>query len=211
MMKKSLYIFRHGETDYNKENRTMGWLDVPLNHTGVIQAKELASILKSIELDIIYSSPLSRALETAKIVAEATGVNIVMNDDLREQNCGVLQGHIVRLTSNPEECEFDLSQDQIMLLAKELKNPDFVPEGGESQNDLMLRSINIIIEIARNSEYEKIGISTHGGVARSIISKFTDKKSVGGMPNAAYFKLDWDGEKLLLNDIPEWLTSKDGE
>jgi broad specificity phosphatase PhoE len=207
-MKKHLYIFRHGETDWNKERRSQGWIDIPLNNTGIEQANDLAKSLEPIGLDVIYSSPLSRACETAKIVAKPTDISILMHDDLRERNFGIFSGKIVRLTSNPDEVSTDFTQDLIIVPAEKMTDPDFAPENGESRNASASRLYAAIHDIAKKSEHEKIGISTHGGVARSIISMFSDYDlPVGGMPNATYFRLDWDGENLLLNELPEWLAS----
>ncbi|HNY25370.1 MAG TPA: histidine phosphatase family protein [Alphaproteobacteria bacterium] len=207
-MNKSLYIFRHGETDWNVERRTQGWIDIPLNHSGIEQANDLAKVLEPIGLDIIYSSPLLRALETANIVAKINDTKILTNDDLRERNFGVLGGKIVHLTDKPEEEQLDLSKDLIVMQSSRMWNPDFVPENGESHNDLVSRSVAAILGIAKNCDKFKIGISTHGGVARSLISKFINFDiPTGGMPNATYFKLDWDGEKLSLKDLPDWLKS----
>ena len=65
-MKKIVYIFRHGETDSNSQKRMQGWLDVPLNANGVAQARVLAQRLADVKFDVVYSSPSSRALDTAR-------------------------------------------------------------------------------------------------------------------------------------------------
>ena len=207
-MKKQLYVFRHGETDWNKEKRCQGWLDIPLNANGIEQAKNLANVFWPINLDVIYSSPLSRALETAKIVARSNNARILTHDDLRERNFGVLGGKIVKITTNPENEQLDFSKDVIIMPANLMQDPDFAPENGESRNDMRSRFFAAIVEIAKKSDGQKIGISTHGGGARSLISRFTDLDLLaGGMPNAGYFRLDWDGEKFSLNELPEWITS----
>lgn len=204
---KYLYIFRHGETDWNKEKRSQGWLGVPLNNTGIAQANDLAKIIEPIELDVIYSSPLPRALETAEIVARSANTKIIIHDGLKERNKGVLNGHLVRKTDNPEEELLDFLQDLIVMPAKLMRDPDFRPENGESWNDLAKRSYATILDIAKKSEGSKIGISTHGGTARSIISQIIGQDvPTGSMKNGTYCRLDWDGEKLSLNEFPEWLT-----
>ena len=68
-MRKDFYLFRHGETDYNKEHRWQGCgIDVSLNSRGIIQAQELASRLRECRIEHIYSSGLKRALQTAQMV-----------------------------------------------------------------------------------------------------------------------------------------------
>ena len=69
-MPKNLYIFRHGETDFNVANRAHGIIDIPLNKNGIAQAHALAEQLSKVHLDVIYTSKLSRAKQTAQIVAE---------------------------------------------------------------------------------------------------------------------------------------------
>jgi len=66
MAKTTLLIIRHGETQWNKENRMMGISDIPLNHEGMTQAKEVATYLKDYPIDVIVTSPLIRAVQTAQ-------------------------------------------------------------------------------------------------------------------------------------------------
>jgi broad specificity phosphatase PhoE len=206
-MIKHLYVFRHGETDWNKEKRCQGWIDIPLNNAGIEQANNLANALESIGLDVIYSSPLSRTFETAKIVAKSNNSKILTNNDLIERNCGVLSGKIVRTTSDPSRVQMDFSQDLIVMPASLMQDPDFVPENGESRNDSTARMLAAMLDIAKTSDNKKIGISTHGGIAIRAMAEFTDFELPAVMPNAAYFRLDWDGEKLSLNEPPEWIIS----
>lgn len=84
-MRKDFYVFRHGETDLNKQK---GWqgsgVDYDLNEAGVMQARSLVEKLRDKNLQIIFSSPLKRAKHTADTVAEAIHVPVVVKKDLRE-------------------------------------------------------------------------------------------------------------------------------
>ena len=92
-MRKDFYIFRHGETDYNKEKRWQGCgIDTDLNENGIRQAHELAEVLAPKNLQIVYSSCLKRAVETAEIVAKASGVAVKKIEDLREGCFGEAEG-----------------------------------------------------------------------------------------------------------------------
>ena len=87
------YIFRHGETDINKQKRWQGsGTDVDLNETGRAQAACLFDKLKDKKLEIIYSSPLIRAYHTAQIAAKPLGIEVVKFPDLRECHYGVAEG-----------------------------------------------------------------------------------------------------------------------
>lgn len=88
----SFYFLRHGQTDYNTQRLFTGQHDIPLNPTGIDQAKEAALQLKNSGIQVIASSPLKRALQTANIISQALEVPIVVIDDLKEGNWGILQG-----------------------------------------------------------------------------------------------------------------------
>lgn len=204
-MKKILYIFRHGETDANAEKRMQGWLDVPLNANGVAQAQALAQKLADVRFGCVYSSPLSRAFDTARAVVGDQ--QIITNDDLREWNMGDFCGHIVKLTDSPVDTPIDMSNDVIYAPFALLSNDDYVPPNGESYNMFVARVRKAILDIVKNSDGKTIAIATHTGVAKNIIKQFTDIKwPCGGMPNAEYFKLEYDGEKFTLIDMPDWLS-----
>lgn len=204
-MKKVIYVFRHGETDANIEHRMQGWLDTPLNANGVAQARALAKKLADVKFDHVYSSPLSRALDTARTVARDQ--QIILNNDLREWNMGDFCGHIVRLTDSPADTPIDMSGDIIYAPLALLSNDDYVPPNGESYNMFIVRVRDALLDIVKNSDGKTIAIVTHTGVAKNIIKQFTDVKwPRGGMPNAEYFKLEYDGEKFTVIDTPDWLS-----
>ena len=204
-MKKILYIFRHGETDANIQKRMQSWLDVPLNANGVAQAQALAQKLSDVQFDVVYSSPLSRALDTARAVVGDQ--QIIQNGDLREWNMGDFCGHIVKLTDNPADTPIDMSGDVIYAPFALLSNDDYVPPNGESYNMFIARVRNAMLDIAKNADGKIIAIATHTGVAKNIIKQFTNVKwPRDGMPNAEYLKLEYDGEKFTLIDMPDWLS-----
>lgn len=87
-----IYFIRHGETQYNVEERFVGTVDVPLNSRGMQQAEYARQALKGIEFDSIYSSPLKRAIQTAKIVMQGRKLPILHAEGLREINCGDWEG-----------------------------------------------------------------------------------------------------------------------
>ena len=87
-----LFLFRHGETDWNREGRLQGHTDTPLNATGLAQAQTLGESLRPHRLDAVVSSDLSRARVTAQIVAEALRVPLLIEAGLRETNVGAAEG-----------------------------------------------------------------------------------------------------------------------
>lgn len=87
-----IYFIRHGETDFNKQKKIQGHLDIPLNATGIAQAEKARDELEKIQFDVIYSSPLSRAKKTAEIINEKQNAMIVFDDRLKEKHCGKVEG-----------------------------------------------------------------------------------------------------------------------
>ncbi len=87
-----LILARHGETDSNRDRLALGREDVPLNERGRLQARALARALANQPVDAIYSSPLRRALDTARALAEALGLPVQTDDGLIEMDVGEMEG-----------------------------------------------------------------------------------------------------------------------
>lgn len=193
-MTKTIYIFRHGQTDYNVARRVMGQLDIPLNDVGRAQAVELADKLATFAIGVIYSSPLTRAMETAQAVADKTGAPIITDARLMERNNGKLQGHIVHCTENPDEYQMDYNQLELFFPASQLNNDNWRPDGGESRHECWGRARAAVTDIVKNTPYDTIAVSTHSGIIRGIL----DLVGMGDtrIDNCDYVKLNWDGEKF---------------
>ncbi|MBN8873236.1 MAG: histidine phosphatase family protein [Rhodospirillales bacterium] len=89
---RPFWYLRHGETDWNAQGLSQGNVDIPLNATGLAQARAAAASLRGRNIATIVASPLSRARVTAEIVSEAIGVPILFDDDLREVAFGEQEG-----------------------------------------------------------------------------------------------------------------------
>ena len=167
-----IYFIRHGETDYNKEVRFQGHLDIPLNETGISQANEALENSKAIQFDVIYHSPLLRAKETAEIINSFHNAKLISDDRLKEIFMGTLQG---RKFSELSEEEQRLS----------FTNPEHF--GGESHDEFCARIISFYNEISNTDK--NILIVSHGGVYRALykhINNLTDLQfSMKPLPNAS--------------------------
>ena len=129
-----IYFIRHGETDYNKQGRVQGWLDVPLNETGILQAEKASEKLKNYSFDLIVSSPLIRAKTTAEKINKYHNVEIKLDSRLREYNVGSRQGELfterekqffIESLINPKEYgaeTYDEFRDRVILAIKEIQN-----------------------------------------------------------------------------------------
>lgn len=93
MSVSNVLFIRHGQTDFNLERRLQGAMPVPLNERGRLQSRALAKYLKSIPIDAIYTSPRSRALETAQIISAVLGREAREDERLAEIAFGDFEGH----------------------------------------------------------------------------------------------------------------------
>ena len=87
-----IYLFRHGETDWNKERRLQGQSDIPLNEFGRELAEKTAEALREVPFDMAFCSPMSRARETAEIILGERRVPLIQDDRLKEINFGICEG-----------------------------------------------------------------------------------------------------------------------
>jgi broad specificity phosphatase PhoE len=87
-----ILTIRHGQTVYNIEKRYAGSIDIPLNETGIEDAKKAAIILKDYELDIVITSKLKRAIHTAELLVDGRNIHIIQNKLCNERNYGKMQG-----------------------------------------------------------------------------------------------------------------------
>jgi probable phosphoglycerate mutase len=118
------WYLRHGETDWNAQGLSQGNVDIPLNPTGLAQARSAAQRLRNRGIATIVSSPLSRARVTAEIAAEALSLPVHIDDDLREVRFGVQEGH-------------PMSDWFAAWIAG-----NFTPEGAESFAELRQRAVS---------------------------------------------------------------------
>ncbi|MCY0896359.1 MAG: histidine phosphatase family protein [Alicyclobacillaceae bacterium] len=143
-----IWIVRHGETDWNLDQRVQGWSDIPLNATGMNQAEQLAQQLQDIRFDRIYSSDLSRAMSTAARIALGRDATVIPDIRLRERRKGEAEGVV-----------FDDIPERF---------PDGIA-GEESDAELEERLFAALHDIgACQTQAERVLCVSHGGSIRKI-------------------------------------------
>lgn len=149
-------VARHGETDWNIAGILQGWIDVEINDKGRRQAYELVATFAGSGFSRVYSSPLSRALETAEIIARALRLAPpACHEGLKERNFGAIQGI-------PKAELADLNPVLLQQILK--RNPATSFEQGESMDDFASRVLDAIISIARPHSGERVLVIAHGWV-----------------------------------------------
>lgn len=173
----TLYFVRHGETEYNRQGIMQGsGIDSSLNDTGIAQAHSLASRLSQRPVDIIYSSNLQRAKQTADIVAESIGpVTRHVLDDLKEMDWGIYEG------SPPSE-ERDEALAQIKA---EWRSGAFGVrvEGGESILDVQARAVRAARQMLLKANGKTIVAVTHGRFLRVLLASILQGYDLSRMPD----------------------------
>lgn len=163
-----IYIIRHGETDWNTKRLLQGVTDIPLNQNGIEVARLTAEGLKDVKFDIIFTSPLKRAKETAEIIRGSRKIPIIEDERLREIGFGPYEGLCCQKEGwNIPDPDF----------ANFFTNPgNYVPpEGGESIRHLCKRASEFLNELVQNPEYQDktVLLSGHGAVVKGLLSSVT--------------------------------------
>lgn len=183
------YFVRHGETDWNKQNTALGHVDISINADGLAQAQELKRLLSSLSFDMIVSSDLKRAYDTAHIVAEGRGQSIQQDSRIRSRDWGELTGKASTLLyiTNPE------------LFACV-----------ESTEAMEKRIFHFLEEFVATHSNKRVLVVCHGSIMRIIMSKILRfvLEGVIVVPNTAWLKLShcrnsWNLEEIKDIQLPK--------
>ena len=187
-----LYLVRHGETDWNCEQRLQGALDVPLNDAGTAQAHRLARRFVAIPIAVVISSPLMRASATAAILADACRCPLHIDPRLREVDHGSWSGLTLP----------DIGQRFPALVRNEQLTPAaFDVSGGERLSEVQGRVAEVLADLLARHEGERVLVVGHG-IALALmccsatggeITRFPDHLP----PNAGVVVLTFMGGQLV--------------
>lgn len=173
-MKTTLYLIRHGETDWNLNGRWQGHADVPLNNKGQRQATLLAQRLKEegVSFDAIYSSDLARAYQTAWEIGAAVKVAVQLIPPLREIDMGSWSG----LTR--EEIKEHYPVDYSLL-----EQGQDIPRGGcETISALRKRVVEAVEALVAQRPGETLALITHGGPIRALLGYAIGQAGLATLP-----------------------------
>ncbi|MDR6686399.1 putative phosphoglycerate mutase [Arthrobacter sp. 1088] len=185
-------LVRHGQTDWNAERRLQGATDIPLNDVGREQAREAVATLSNYQWDAIVSSPLSRAAETADLIAEGLGLTVARRvPELIERSFGPAEG----LQAGPE--------------LEALRIPGGF-RGGESDDDAASRGIDALEQLAQEFSGQRVLVVTHGTLIRLTLSRAIGR-TLDSVHNAVLnlahhhvsdgWKLEYFNGELLTADV----------
>lgn len=172
-----IYLFRHGETDWNKMKRLQGQSDVPLNEFGRELAVKTAEALRDVPFDAAFSSPLCRAAETARIILRDRGVPLVTDDRLKEINFGRWEGQAFA----------DAKRDEGHPMYNFFRRPErYIPSpGAETFREVTARGSSFIKEriLPLEGKCGNVLIVAHGAFNRALVNP------IAGIPPEDFWRI----------------------
>ncbi len=168
-------VMRHGQTDWNVQKKLQGQSDIELNEEGRKQALAAKGKVKQYHFDLIISSPLSRAKETAELAKEEN-TPIIYSESLVERGFGKLEGLDLNLLSEIES--YDMTKNKV-----------------ESTEHLCQRIANFLDELQETYKDKKILLVTHGGTAKAIQYYFTGILGSAILQNGEIREYDYETRK----------------
>ena len=147
-----LYVVRHGQTLHNQLGLVQGSTESDLSEKGIEDAKELRELVSKLNIDVVISSPLKRALDTAKIITD-NKYNIIIDDRLIERNYGLGEGKPVDEELTIKYWDFKLNTDINEV---------------EKVQDLMFRIVEFIEDIRNKYEDKNVLVVAHSAILRAI-------------------------------------------
>ncbi len=197
-------LVRHAETAWNNEGRMQGWLDAPLNERGIAQAALVGERLANEHIDAIYASPLQRARDTAEQIARPHQISVQLDDRLREQYLGVLQG----LTGEQVQARFAERVAQYRSTAHWVQVAD-----EETMDQLAERVCACCDELIARHPNQTVVIVSHGGALNRLLISWLGinvrRRSMFDLYNCSITRVSTDGATCrvhCVNDIQHLQT-----
>ena len=195
----TLFLVRHGETDWNRSGQIMGERPIPLNRNGETQAHRLAKLLSRCSLGALYSSPVARALQTAEILAAALHMPVTVERGLTEIGVGQWEGRYWK------DLTEDIVRHNFYAMPQETR-----PPGGETLNEVQARAVSTVERAGACVGAGSLLFVSHADVLRAIVAHYlrVDFQTVRQMrfDHASLTALEVNGsaaDLLFLNYTPD--------
>lgn len=178
-----LGLVRHGSTNWNLEKRVQGQTDIPLNAEGRAQGRLLADRLNNEKWDVIYSSDLSRAAETANIVATALGgVPVILDERLREVNYGQKEG--------------TTEEERLSRWGPDWKDRDL--PGREDPIVLRARGMSFVYDMIQRHPNDRVLVFSHKGWIKSLLQHLVPhEQMISSLHNTSVTSLKFVGDQWI--------------
>lgn len=192
----TVYVVRHGQTEWNVERRIQGQGDSPLTQMGLSQAKDLGKLLQGVHFDAVFSSDLLRAKRTAEMIVLEKELAVVTTELLRERAFGRFEGRYIAELKEFDEIFEKLSDEEKFSYKSE---PEI-----ESDEEISSRMIRFIREIAVRFTGKTLLMVTHAGMMQALLIHlgYATYQTLphGSIKNTSYIKLATDGVDFFVQE-----------
>jgi probable phosphoglycerate mutase len=182
-VKTSIYLVRHGQTAWNKEEIFRGRTEVPLNGIGMREAELAGGYLKDKEIHVIYSSPLSRAWQTAQKIARSHSLEVQPLDGIIDMSFGRWEGHSLQ--------EIQKNDGELYRQWREEPHLVRIP-GGESLDEVRIRTMAALDEVIQKHPGKTLVLITHRVVNKVLIC------GILGLDNSHFWQIAQDTTAINL-------------
>ena len=185
-----IWLVRHGQTDWNVDERWQGHSDIPLNAAGLEQARQLAEKLAGQQFDALYSSDLQRATQTAEVIGASLGLPYQTDPRLREIHLGQWEGML----------ESDVRQQFSTAWYERQQDPlNAHAPGGETLPEVAARLVQVFNDIASTHPAGKVLVVSHGLALRSMLC-LAHRIPLGNAYNEPWDNATWQVIRWPIDD-----------
>jgi len=179
----NIYLVRHGQTAWNKEEIFRGRSDVPLNDTGLREAELAGEFFRGLEIDAVYSSPLLRALETARKIASVLHLDVNPLPGIIDMSFGIWEGQPLEEVKRNDGERYRIWRDEphVLVLPK-----------GESLDEVRARSMAALEEVIRSHLGKNVILVSHRVINKVILC------GVLGLDNSHFWQIAQDTTAINL-------------
>ncbi len=190
----TIYLTRHGETEWNEKKIVQGHSDIPLNEKGEWQSKQLREKLKNIHFEAVFSSDLMRAKKSAEIIVLEKKLAVITTKALRERLFGRFEGKHIN--------ELRKVLGELITISKE-KQEGLSLYDVENDEEVVTRLIPFMREVAVAYQGKNVLMVTHGGLLRAFLSHVgfdIPEYAAKPMKNAGYLIIESDGVEFEVKE-----------
>jgi probable phosphoglycerate mutase len=173
---RAFFFLRHAETDYNRERRFQGRVDVPLNEVGFAQARDARNVLDALEITRIVSSPARRVRQTIHQFAADRDLDVVIDEDLMEFYVGSFEG---RLHADVRR-ELALASDESLY--------SLLPPDADDWDDFAARVVRAVGKWLHRLAGDTVLFASHGLVFQALCLALAGKEAVSGNAQVHHFR-----------------------
>jgi probable phosphoglycerate mutase len=193
-MTKTLYLVRHGITDWNAQRKMQGHTNIPLNELGRSQAQSLQKFFINNPIEKVFSSDLDRAFQTAKISSQFE--DILQLKGLREVLLGDIEG------KTEPEVVAQYGQEAWDHWVSVAPHANFAFPNGETHQESVIRFKTHLLDIIKTHEFKKAAVYTHGLMIRRLAHHLNPKlETMLEIPNCGVFEVQCHGDQLSFQGL----------